>query len=145
MTHNFQAILDRYDNVKKMAADRRDKLNKALNVHQFFRDIDDEESWIKEKKLLVSSDDYGRDLPGVQNLRRKHRRLDTELASHEPLVSQVRQKAQELILAAGPAIAGDEIEKRMQSLEQNWTQMRDLTGERQKKLHESEEFQVWHS
>lgn len=69
-----------------MAQDRRDKLNKALNVHQFFRDIDDEESWIKEKKLLVSSDDYGHDLPGVQNLRRKHRRLDTELASHEPLV-----------------------------------------------------------
>lgn len=23
------------------------------------RDIDEEESWIKEKKLLVSSDDYG--------------------------------------------------------------------------------------
>lgn len=41
----------------------------------------------REKKLLVSSDDYGRDLPGVQNLRRKHRRLDTELASHEPLVN----------------------------------------------------------
>ncbi|KJH49812.1 spectrin repeat-containing domain protein [Dictyocaulus viviparus] len=80
-----KVIADRYERVKELANERRDKLNKALNVHQFLRDIDDEESWIKEKKLLVSSDDYGRDLPGVQNLRRKHRRLDTELASHEPL------------------------------------------------------------
>lgn len=63
------------------------------------RDIDEEESWIKEKKLLVSSDDYGmlshdlfalkkllgRDLVGVQNLQRKHRRLDNELALHKVL------------------------------------------------------------
>ncbi|KIH60024.1 spectrin repeat-containing domain protein, partial [Ancylostoma duodenale] len=42
-----KVIADRYERVKEMANVRRDKLNKALNVHQFFRDIDDEESWIK--------------------------------------------------------------------------------------------------
>ncbi|KAK6020313.1 spectrin repeat-containing domain protein, partial [Ostertagia ostertagi] len=134
-----KVIADRYERVKEMANDRRDKLNKALNVHQFFRDIDDEESWIKEKKLLVSSDDYGRDLPGVQNLRRKHRRLDTELASHEPLVSQVRLKGEELLRSSG--IGGDEIQKRMADLERSWGQIRDLTGSRHQKLSESEEFQ----
>ncbi|KAK6060073.1 spectrin repeat-containing domain protein, partial [Cooperia oncophora] len=123
-----KVIADRYERVKEMANDRRDKLNEALNVHQFFRDIDDEESWIKEKKLLVSSDDYGRDLPGVQNLRRKHRRLDTELASHEPLVSQVRLKGEELLRSSG--ISGDEIQKRMADLERSWGQIRDLTGRR---------------
>ncbi|EYB99527.1 hypothetical protein Y032_0122g1099 [Ancylostoma ceylanicum] len=134
-----KVIADRYERVKEMANVRRDKLNKALNVHQFFRDIDDEESWIKEKKLLVSSDDYGRDLPGVQNLRRKHRRLDTELASHEPLVSQVRQKGEELLRSTG--IAGEEIQRRMADLERSWGQIRDLTGSRHQKLNESEDFQ----
>ncbi|KAH3802059.1 hypothetical protein DPMN_155727 [Dreissena polymorpha] len=38
----------------------------------------------REKKLLVGSEDYGKDLTGVQNLRKKHRRLEAELASHEP-------------------------------------------------------------
>lgn len=40
----------------------------------------------REKKLLVSSEDYGRDLTGVQNLRKKHKRLEAELATHEPAI-----------------------------------------------------------
>lgn len=46
--------------------------------------------WSREKKLLVSSEDYGRDLTGVQNLRKKHKRLEAELAAHEPAI-QVRR------------------------------------------------------
>lgn len=49
----------------------------------------------REKKLLVSSEDYGRDLTGVQNLRKKHKRLEAELGAHEPAI-QVR--AQFIIL-----------------------------------------------
>lgn len=40
----------------------------------------------REKKLLVGSDDYGKDLTGVQNLRKKHKRLEAELSSHEPTI-----------------------------------------------------------
>ena len=41
---------------------------------------------LREKKLLASSEDYGKDLTGVQNLRRKHQRLETEIHNHEPKV-----------------------------------------------------------
>lgn len=40
----------------------------------------------REKKLLVGSDDYGRDLTGVQNLRKKHKRLEVEIENHEPSI-----------------------------------------------------------
>lgn len=33
--------------VKKLAAKRREKLGDAQTLHQFLRDIDDEEAWIK--------------------------------------------------------------------------------------------------
>jgi len=33
--------------VKTLAAHRRARLNEAQTLHQFFRDIDDEEAWIK--------------------------------------------------------------------------------------------------
>ena len=72
--------------MQTLAAHRGNRLNEANTLHQFFRDIDDEEAWIKEKKLLVGSDDYGRDLTGVQNLRKKHKRQEAELASHEPAI-----------------------------------------------------------
>lgn len=38
----------------------------------------------------MSSEDYGRDLTGVQNLRKKHKRLEAELGAHEPAI-QVSQ------------------------------------------------------
>ena len=44
----------------------------------------------REKKLLVRSEDYGRDWTGVQNLRKKHKRLEAELGAHEPDI-QVRK------------------------------------------------------
>jgi hypothetical protein len=44
----------------------------------------------REKKLLVGSDDFGRDLTGVQNLRKKHKRLEAELTSHEKAVQNVQ-------------------------------------------------------
>ena len=40
--------------------------------------------------MLTSSEDYGKDLTGVQNLRKKHQRLEAELNNHEARI-QVRQ------------------------------------------------------
>lgn len=52
---------------------------------------------IREKKLLVGSDDYGRDLTGVQNLKKKHKRLEAELASHEPAIQSVQEAGEKLM------------------------------------------------
>lgn len=51
----------------------------------------------REKKLLVASDDYGRDLTGVQNLLKKHKRLEAELASHEPAIQAVQEAGEKLM------------------------------------------------
>ncbi|CAB1332446.1 unnamed protein product, partial [Coregonus sp. 'balchen'] len=90
------AVNGRFAKIKSMAAGRRAKLNESHRLHQFFRDLDDEESWIKEKKLLVSSEDYGRDLTGVQNLRKKHKRLEAELGAHEPAIQSVQDTGKKL-------------------------------------------------
>lgn len=59
----------------------------------------------REKKLLVSSEDYGRDLTGVQNLRKKHKRLEAELAAHEPAI-QVRPALEERAPGGGMGPSG---------------------------------------
>lgn len=53
--------------------------------------------FLREKKLLVGSDDYGRDLTGVQNLKKKHKRLEAELASHEPAIQSVQEAGEKLM------------------------------------------------
>lgn len=40
-------VNERFTKIKSMAAGRRAKLNESHRLHQFFRDLDDEESWIK--------------------------------------------------------------------------------------------------
>jgi spectrin alpha len=45
----------------------------------------------------VGSDDYGRDLTGVKNWKNKHKRLETELASHEPAIQAVQEAAEKLM------------------------------------------------
>merc|ERR1711971_224590 len=76
-------ISKRYKHIQDLAAHRQALLNEANTLHQFFRDFADEESWIKEKKLLVTSDDYGRDLTGVQNLLKKHKETENVQSSEE--------------------------------------------------------------
>lgn len=64
----------------------------------------------------------------MQNLRKKHRRLDNELVSHESQVDLVRGKGLELINLSDTA--APEIRKRMQALEESWNEIRNITGKR---------------
>ncbi|XP_073981074.1 alpha spectrin isoform X4 [Rhodnius prolixus] len=134
-----QSINERYERIKNLAAHRQARLNEANTLHQFFRDIADEESWIKEKKLLVGSDDYGRDLTGVQNLKKKHKRLETELASHEPAIQSVQEAGEKLMDVSNLGVP--EIEQRLMLLNQAWSELKQLAATRGQKLDESLTYQ----
>lgn len=130
-----QSINERYERIRNLAAHRQARLNEANTLHQFFRDIADEESWTKEKKLLVGSDDYGRDLTGVQNLKKKHKRLEAELASHEPAIQSVQEAGEKLMDVSNLGVP--EIEQRLKALNQAWAELKNLAAQRGQKLDES--------
>ncbi|XP_068910305.1 spectrin alpha chain isoform X3 [Tenebrio molitor] len=134
-----QSINERYERIKNLAAHRQARLNEANTLHQFFRDIADEESWIKEKKLLVGSDDYGRDLTGVQNLKKKHKRLEAELGSHEPAIQAVQEAGEKLMDVSNLGVP--EIEQRLKALNQAWAELKQLAATRGQKLDESLTYQ----
>lgn len=105
-------INERYEKIRALSENRAITLGKAKCLHDFYRNIDDEEAWIREKRILVSSEDYGRDLISVRNLRKKHKRLETEIAAHDPTVQQVVQQGKELMNNAELADPA-EIQKRI--------------------------------
>ena len=43
------------------AQERKKDLENALQVHQYYADANEAESWMKEKEAIVSSGDYGKD------------------------------------------------------------------------------------
>eukprot|EP00061_Rhincodon_typus_P014707 g41918.t1 len=120
------AVNSRFQKIKDMATTRRAKLNDSHRLHQFFRDLDDEESWIKEKKLLVSSEDYGRDLTGVQNLRKKHKRLEAELAAHDPAIQSVLETGKKL--SDDNTIGKEEIQQRLSQFVAHWKELKELAA-----------------
>lgn len=58
-----------------------------FHVH---RDADETISWIQEKDVVLSTDDYGRDLASVQTLQRKHDGVERDLAALEEKVLSSR-------------------------------------------------------
>lgn len=132
-------INERYERVSTLSTHRRVRLNEANTMHQFLRDIDDEEAWIREKKLLVGSDDYGRDLTGVQNLRKKHKRLEAELSAHEPAIQAVQDTGEKLM--AESDLMTDDITQRLQQLSESWDELKSMASTRGQKLDESLAYQ----
>jgi len=63
---------------------RKQRLMDSLAVQQLFRDVEDEEAWIREKEPIIASTNRGRDLIGVQNLIKKHQAMQAEINNHEP-------------------------------------------------------------
>lgn len=134
-----QTINERYEKIKEFAVHRRNRLKEANTMHQFLRDIDDEEAWIKEKRLLVGSEDYGRDLTGVQNLRKKHKRLEAELENHEPSIQAVQETGKKLMEESD--IGATDIQQRLTQLDASWNELKEMAGNRGNKLEQSYAFQ----
>eukprot|EP00042_Codosiga_hollandica_P029214 m.159345 g.159345 ORF g.159345 m.159345 type:complete len:2437 (+) comp53015_c0_seq1:84-7394(+) len=134
-----EAINERYRDLERLAVDRSHKLEESRKAQRIFRDIDDEESWIKEKQRIASSTDYGKDLTGVQNLQKKHETFDAELRAHNSRIDTVLATADALIAAQHDAIA--EITTRRAGLATNWTALKELSLGRKQKLEETHQFQ----
>lgn len=65
-------MIFRYESLSEPATIRRDNLEDALLMYQYYRDVEDELSWIQEKLPIASSTDLGNSLNAVQNLMKKH-------------------------------------------------------------------------
>ena len=133
------SVNERYERVKTLSTYRRDRLQEANTLHCFFRDIADQESWIREKKLLLNTDDFGKDLTSVNNLRKKHKRFESEILAHEPSIRAVQETGQKLMLETNSN--APEIEQRLQNLETKWQELKNLSLARSDRLEESLIFQ----
>lgn len=110
-----------WQRLKQMALMRQDKLYGAHEIQRFNRDADETVAWIAEKDVVLSSDDYGRDLASVQALQRKHEGIERDLAALEDKVSTLGKEAERLCgihadHAAQIQAKRDEIEDYWQSL-----------------------------
>ena len=77
-------LSERYSCLMDPLSTRQQRLKESTEVQKLFRDVEDEEAWIREKEPIVASNNRGRDLIGVQNLIKKHQAMQAEINNHEP-------------------------------------------------------------
>lgn len=76
----------RYKRLWDPLQERRGSLEASRLQYQFFRDVDEELAWVREKLPMASSRDYGKSLATVQSLQEKHQveSCDNDSQSLEP-------------------------------------------------------------
>ncbi|XP_028167432.1 spectrin alpha chain, non-erythrocytic 1-like, partial [Ostrinia furnacalis] len=77
--------------------DARDKqLADAAEAHQFYGDANEAESWMKEKRALVATEDCGRDAHEAAALLARQRALHDELRAHAAELAALEANAERL-------------------------------------------------
>ncbi|CAK1587955.1 unnamed protein product [Parnassius mnemosyne] len=106
--------------LRELAEAREKQLADAAEAHQFYGDANEAESWIKEKRALVATEDCGRDAAGAGALLARQRLLHGELQAYASELHALRSVAQRLQQAgirelqlpteveAGPALEEEE-------------------------------------
>jgi len=93
----LKALADNWDDLRKVAANRGQKLDESLAYQQFAASIEEEEAWITEKQHLLSGEDYGDTLAAVQGLLKKHNAFETDFKVHEDRCSDITKEGDKLI------------------------------------------------
>ncbi|XP_078000869.1 spectrin beta chain, non-erythrocytic 5-like isoform X3 [Glandiceps talaboti] len=143
MTARANKFTDRYLALKSPMAKRKANLEEAQLLYQFYRDVEDEVSWIREKQPLATSKELGENLNTVQRLMKKHQALEAEMKTHEPLVESVANKGE--LLVSQQHYASEDIETSVNELNQLLAELKHNAAERKKILTDALESQLFYT
>lgn len=135
ITKKKDELNEAWQRLKQLAIVRQEKLFGAHEIQRFNRDADETVAWIAEKDVVLSSDDYGRDLASVQALQRKHEGVERDLAALEDKVSTLGAESQRLCAIHGDH--SDQIRKKQAEIADYWQSLTAKAKERKQKLDES--------
>lgn len=143
INRKMSSLVNKFNNLFEPIQQRKQKLNESLQLQQLLRDIEDEETWIREKEpaIGVSSSSHTRDLIGVKNLCQKHQALMAELAGHEPRIRRTCNEAEDMIQRGH--FASPDIKKRVVSLQNKWQLLKDKAQQRKQDLDDSLQAQQY--
>ncbi|XP_028831275.1 spectrin beta chain, non-erythrocytic 5 isoform X2 [Denticeps clupeoides] len=95
-----------WQQLKDEVTNHRQRLHAASVIRQYFADVAECDSWLADRRTIVSSEDHGRDESSSGALLQRHLRLEKEMGAYASeitrLAEQARNAAQLAPLAAEP-------------------------------------------
>ncbi|KAI6645819.1 Spectrin alpha chain, non-erythrocytic 1-like [Oopsacas minuta] len=130
-----QALVKRYGELETPAAQRRLQLEDSRKFQLFSRDINDEMNWIREKGKKANLKDLGNTLSNVQSLLKVHQNLESDVTTHDSIVTSVLNNAQSMIMIGH--YAEDNISQKSKLLEREWKELKANVVARSELLNDS--------
>ncbi|XP_068017491.1 spectrin beta chain, non-erythrocytic 5 isoform X2 [Melanerpes formicivorus] len=134
-------LVQRYKRLRDPLQERRGSLEASRLQYQFFRDVDEELAWVREKLPMASSRDYGQSLATVQSLQEKHQNLENEISSRDALTKAVLSTGQKLV--RGGHSASRKIMEHLKELETSVETLKAEAQERRQRLMQSYEAHLF--
>ena len=92
----IDGLKQKFSELEELAAQRRRQLAEAAEAYQFYSDANEAESWLKEKRPLVSSTDCGSDEPGAASLLARHKDTVGEINAYQDDITALAAQADKL-------------------------------------------------
>ncbi|KRX16492.1 Spectrin beta chain, non-erythrocytic 5, partial [Trichinella nelsoni] len=89
-------LSEEWKSLKKDISERREKLELAHLVHEFYANASDFESWMNEKRCFLNSDDIGTDENSAGVLLMRHKAIQDELKLYRSLFDTVKTQCERL-------------------------------------------------
>ncbi|XP_074853761.1 spectrin beta chain, non-erythrocytic 5 [Carettochelys insculpta] len=92
-------------------ANRKIRLQAAALIKQYFADIDEADSWLRERQPLLASKDYGKDESSAEALLHRHLRLEKEITAYGLEMRRLEEQAHAVAKQAPSAVISVPLEK----------------------------------
>lgn len=129
-------VLNRWKHLKDALIEKRSKLGESQTLQQFSRDADEIENWIAEKLQLATEESY-KDPANIQSKHQKHQAFEAELAANADRIQSVLANGANLIEKRQCAGSEEAVQKRLESIADQWEFLTQKTTEKSLKLKEA--------
>lgn len=127
-----QIMEERFCALEEPMQDRGMLLEESLKFYQFKRDVENAQLWIDEKEPILKSDSLGDSLHDVQRMKKRHSNLCTEVDGHEPLITALHLRGEEMVNESHPK--AQEVQQLSDALKTKWDNLKELSTDFQGKL-----------
>ncbi|XP_076022140.1 spectrin beta chain, non-erythrocytic 5 [Genypterus blacodes] len=127
--------ITRYNSLSEPLQTRRETVEAWQLLFQFYRDLEEEESWLSDRLPSVNARDCGNSLTSTQQIIQKHQALTQEISSRAPLVQAVRETGQSLVRRRH--FASHDIRERLEELKRLYEQLKTEADRKGKLLQEA--------
>ncbi|KAK0154564.1 Spectrin beta chain, non-erythrocytic 5 [Merluccius polli] len=89
----IRTLQKQWSNLRDEVTNRRNRLQAAAHIKQYFSDVAEANSWLADRKPLLTSEDHGKDDSSTSALLQRHLRLEKEMAAYAAEIHRLAEQA----------------------------------------------------